>query len=331
MPHNDLPATDLADAGHALADTIQVDAAPEGQPRFSGFNVPEDYAALMSRTGPGTLAGTLHLLDGSGMETEQRRHPAPHEEALLWGVFGSGETCWWLPIRPDPAEWLVVVAGHGHQQLNLTTSDFLGEWLDGNLDLPVLSLPPVRRERVLARAGHPVEGRALETDAARDPLAQLQTIIGPGRPWTYEWEALEHELGVRLPSDYKRLHEAHGPEVVLKGIFVCMPDAIVEDHEAHADLLRDDSDPGDLTRIHPEAGGLLFCGSTEGRNLLCWDTANPEPDEWPIVDIDSGVFHGTLTELLVAELTGVGLGLIDSSLGDPSTWVWPTWGPRRPH
>lgn len=30
---------------------------------------------------------------------------------------------------------------------------------------------------------------------------------------------------------------------------------------------------------------------------------------------------------MVAELTGVGLGLIDSSLGDPSTWAWPIWGP----
>ncbi|WP_433472807.1 hypothetical protein ACQPZP_28535 [Spirillospora sp. CA-142024] len=337
MSNDEPSAPDLAEAGRALAETIRVtpDDALEWEPRFAGRDVPEDYIALISRTGPGTLAGALRLLasgfDGFDQETEQRRHQAPHEEALLWAVFGSGETCWWLPIRPDPAEWLVVVAGEGHQQLNLTTAEFLDEWLDGRLDLPVLSLPPVRRERVLTRPGHPVEDLASGRSAARDPLAQLQTIIGPGEAWACDWEAVEREVGVtRLPSDYKRLHEAQGPRVVLNGIFVCAPGELAEHHDMHSGLLRSYGSSEDSMRVHPEPGGLLFCASTEGRDILCWDTAKPDPDEWPVVNIDSGVFHGNITELLVAELTGTGLGMTDSSLGDPATWAWPIWGPHRP-
>ncbi|MFC7648693.1 hypothetical protein ACFQX6_55790 [Streptosporangium lutulentum] len=78
--------------------------------------------------------------------------PGRRRRGATLGVFSSGETCWWLPIHPDPARWLLVLVGAGHQQLNITTTEFLTEWLDGGLDLPVLSLPPVRRERILTRA-----------------------------------------------------------------------------------------------------------------------------------------------------------------------------------
>ena len=32
----------------------------------------------------------------------------------------------------------------------------------------------------------------------------------------------------------------------------------------------------------------------------------------------------------VAELTGVGLDMTYASLGDPTEWAWPFWGPRPP-
>ncbi|GAA2087261.1 SMI1/KNR4 family protein [Actinomadura alba] len=359
-PPNTPTAADLRDAGRALAATIQI--IPEDdrgwEPRFPDVPFPDDYVALISRTGPGTLAGILRLLapgcgngserfDGFDLETEQRRHVAPHEKARLWGVFSSGETCWWLPIHRDPARWLLVVSGNGDQQLNITTAEFLTEWLDGRLDMPVLSLPPVPRERALTRAGHTAAALAPVPvqEATRDPLAQLLTIIGPGTPRTYDWEAIERDLGVtRLPTDYKRLHEAYKPRVALNGIFVAEPADLASMHQLHTALLRnwcedddrpEDADPQDYYTVHPDPGGLplLFCASTEGRDILCWDTANPDPDKWPIVNVSFGgpdVFDGTLTEVLVGELTrnGDGFGLTSFELGDPAEWAWPIWGPR---
>ena len=70
----------------------------------------------------------------------------------------------------------------------------------------------------------------------------------------------------------------------------------------------------------------------ESRDLLCWDTRDPGPDAWPVVYLDEEeeVFPGTLTELLVAEMTGTGPDLADFELGDPEEWAWPFWGPDRP-
>ncbi|MFC5751666.1 SMI1/KNR4 family protein [Actinomadura rugatobispora] len=325
----------LREAGRRLAATLR--GVPEGsrEPRFPGGTFPADYVELLSRTGPGTLAGVLRLLtpgDGDG-------HLPPHEDALLWGVFAGGETCWWLPFGDDPGRWLVALNGHGHQQLNLTTTEFLDEWLDGRLDLPVLSLPPVPRERTFTPPGHPVTAPPAG-ETARDSLAQLRTIVGPGTPATFDWEAAERRLGVPgLPSDYKRLYEeygGHGHWIVFNGIFIETPQGIAAEHPDQADILRDDLDvlpsaaPGRRYTLHPEPGGLLYCGSTEGRDTLFWDTHDADPDRWPVVNAGYGEAQkfGPLVELLVAELTGVGLGMTNSSLGDPYGSAWPFYGPR---
>ncbi|TDB78869.1 SMI1/KNR4 family protein [Actinomadura sp. KC216] len=312
-------------------------------PRFPTGAFPEDYATLLSQTGPGTLAGVLRLLvpgcgvDGFDIETEQRNLVPPHPEARLWGVFASGETCWWLPVDDDPARWLVALDGHGRQQLNLTTTEFLEEWLDGLLDLPVLSLPPVPRERTLTPAGQRVEPAvpASSQPGTRNSLAQLQTIIGPGTPGTYEWEDIEQELGVpRLPADYKRLYETYYSDhwIVLNGIFIEHPHDLASSHETHAESMREwGFGSGPRHPLHPEPGGLLYCAGTEGRASLWWDTRDPDPDRWPIwTDRRDTEELWTITEFLVAELTGVGLDLTDSSLGNPADWAWPIWGPRRP-
>ncbi|MFD0852986.1 hypothetical protein ACFQ07_12175, partial [Actinomadura adrarensis] len=208
--------------------------------------------------------------------------PAP----LLWGVFASGETCWWLPLGDDPNEWFVVLGGNGTQQLNITTVEFLDAWLDGRLDLPVLSLPPVPHGRTFTLAGGPVP--AIEVpDAPRDSLAQLRTLIGSGTgPYEFDWDAIAEELGVPvLPSDYKRLHEEYGSKVALNGIFVAGPLELASMHETYAEYLPrwskrfarpEGTDPEHEYAVHPEPGGLLFCGSTEGRDTLCWDTRAPD-------------------------------------------------------
>jgi len=91
-------------------------------------------------------------------------------------------------------------------------------------------------------------------------------------------------------------------------------------------------DAGSGYRVHPAPGGLLLCLSTESGGLLCWDTRDPDPGAWPVVYLDEEeeVFPGTLTEPLVAEMTGTGPDLADFGLGDPKEWAWPFWGPDEP-
>ncbi|MBE1536605.1 SMI1/KNR4 family protein [Actinomadura algeriensis] len=321
---------DLQRAGRALASSIRAEGTEPWRGPLPG--APEDYAALLAATGPGILAGVLRLLV-PGTDEERYRTPEIPAEARLWGVFASGETCWWLPVRPDPAEWLIVLVGRGHQQLNITTAEFLTRWLDGRLDLPTLSLPPVRRERVLTSAA---PGPVPEPEVPRDPLAQLKTVVGPGTPEVHDWDAIESDLGTKLPADYKKLQESFS-DTVWNGFFVAAPKEVASDHEFHRDLLEDwcdddrpeDADPDEYFDVFPAPGGLLYCASTEGRDVLCWDTRDPDPDLWPVVrlDFDGHVDYGcTITELLVDVLTGCS-GMTSTEIGDPATWAWPMWGP----
>jgi len=157
-----------------------------------------------------------------------------------------------------------------------------------------------------------------------EPLAQLRTVLasfptdlayemselsynraGHG----FDWAAIEDSVGVGLPTDYKRLIDGYGT-LVVGGIFIVSAEDLLSQHEAQANSLRDwFADKPDWTRpIHPEPGGLLLCASTEGRDVLWWDTSNPDPDRWPIlwdVEFDPHTFNGTLTEMLIADLTGV--------------------------
>jgi hypothetical protein len=83
----------------------------------------------------------------------------------------------------------------------------------------------------------------------------------------------------------------------------------------------------------PSADELLLCCTTEGRDLLAWDTRNPNPARWPVINMEYAgptVFLATATELLIADLTGTGLGLAFSRPGDPAGWAYPVWGPDAP-
>ncbi|ATE54554.1 SMI1/KNR4 family protein [Actinosynnema pretiosum] len=157
-----------------------------------------------------------------------------------------------------------------------------------------------------------------------DSLARLRTVLaafprglaydmsGPRYDpafHAHDWTAVEERVGTRLPADYRRLADGYGG-LVVAGIFLVTPDDLPAVHEAHANSLRDHfAHRPDLARpVHPEPGGLLLCATTEGRDILWWDTTAPDPDRWSIVwdaEFAAHTFPGTLTELLVADLTGV--------------------------
>jgi hypothetical protein len=323
--------------------------------------MPDDYRDLLAARGPGTLCGVLRLLapggpDGFNIESGQRSlldlgmergfWPADAGmdeagealmDALLWGVFTTGETCWWLPITDDPAGWLVLIAGHGWQQLNISTTDFLRRWADGRLDLPVLPHGAVRREWHLTPAGQPAPAPGLP-ESGRDSLAQLATIVGPGHPApvSFDWASIEADTGHPLPPDYKRLHESYGTAnpradfLAWNGIFTSSPPRLKDIHDSYELSPSEQERHGNRHPWFPGPDNLLFCGSTEGRSLLAWDIRNPDPARWPVLCIsiaDAEIFPGTLTELYIAELTGTGPGLASIGPGNPATWASPVWGP----
>ncbi|MGW4965975.1 SMI1/KNR4 family protein [Nonomuraea sp. NPDC004186] len=315
--------------------------------------VPEDYAALVGEYGVGRLAGVLRLLapgapEGFDLKAEgavvserlrSRRAAglrvvpspiAPEAGGLrLWGAFDGGETCWWLPVSGEPAEWPVVLVdadGLGWQRLPYSATGFLDRWLDGRLDLPVLSLSAVPRPRMLFPPGiDPAPSATPAGEAPRDALAQLATIIGEPRTGghTYDWPAIERSLGLRLPSDYKRLFEVYGA-IGINGITIGHPEDLQQQHEEQVEYL--DWEEDEAMAVHPAPGGLLWCANTEGRETIWWDTRDPDPDRWTMVwdvEFDRHTFPGTLTELVIADLTSrlaSSLTALDPSDGGPMMW-----------
>lgn len=329
--------------------------------------IPEDYRLLLEEHGPGTLAGVLRLLspdgpEGFNMADEQALRWPPEiirlcrekfvssgEEAdgedivdappvRIWGILETGETLWWQPVRDDPARWLVVVIGNGWQQLNITATELLRRWAAGLLDLPVLSQGAVKREWAFTPAGQPVTVPDLP-DVPRDPLAQLKTIIGPGSPVpaACDWAGIEVGLGTALPPDYKLLCEAFSPGfregLPAANLFVVAPGDLKSFHEMFKDMFSEE-----VGSPFPCPGGPLLCLLSESRDQLAWDTSDPDPARWPVIDADRTfgdlgftVFSGNLTELIVAALTyGHGIRLGDSAPGDPAHWSFPFWGPDAP-
>ncbi|MEV4015657.1 SMI1/KNR4 family protein [Nonomuraea angiospora] len=162
-------------------------------------------------------------------------------------------------------------------------------------------------------------------EAPRDALAQLATIIGEPRSGghTYDWPAIERSLGLRLPSDYKRLFEVYGT-IGINGITIGHPEELQQRHEEQVGYL--DWEEDEAMAVHPAPGGLLWCADTEGRETIWWRTGDPDPDRWTMVwdvEFDRHTFPGTLTELMIADLTSrlaSPLTALDPSHDGPMMW-----------
>jgi hypothetical protein len=300
-----------------------VAAASAGRPlrptKWTGEQAPSDYRALIDRIGPGTLGGRLSLHAPGApewfeMATEHARasatisvpaavHPQPGG-LRLWGRFTTGETCWWVPAWYDPDGWPVVICaaeGVGWQRVELTAAGFIDQWLAGRMDLPVLApqaLPGDRSHRPAT------EGPATPPPSStrqRDPLAQLATLLGPPDGETVaDWSTDEQRLGTRLPTDLKRLHAAY-PELFVGRVSITKPGQVARYHETISQFALGDRP------AYPHPDGLLYCGGTENRDSLWWNTTNPDPDTWPIVverASEFTPFPGNLTQLLLHTLTG---------------------------
>ncbi|MGW0769074.1 SMI1/KNR4 family protein [Streptomyces sp. NPDC002676] len=108
-----------------------------------------------------------------------------------------------------------------------------------------------------------------------------------------DWTAIEAELGVPLPADYKELYEVFGG-----GVFSDCVYFLGRDGGLAFDFLRQwraalsadqDSALGDVSAVDPYAvyapggKGLVEWGSTEWADEYCWLIDAERPGEYPIL------------------------------------------------
>ncbi|MFI9589776.1 SMI1/KNR4 family protein [Nonomuraea sp. NPDC052265] len=141
-------------------------------------------------------------------------------------------------------------------------------------------------------------------------IADLENLIGaPRRPAPdNDWTAIEAELGLRLPSDYKRLMARYGSLNLdaFLGLYIANPGdrpgesmreavlGILHDLGPHEDEeLEVVDDQGKVLEVryfqhYPSPGGLFPWGSTQNGDVCLWETKG-DPNAWKAC-ISDGTF-----------------------------------------
>ncbi|BCJ40073.1 hypothetical protein GCM10010168_29310 [Actinoplanes ianthinogenes] len=135
--------------------------------------------------------------------------------------------------------------------------------------------------------------------------AGLAAILGDPDPSgvDVDWAAVEAQLGVTLPADYKEFVGTFGAATIDDHLVICAPaDLVDEQDHVHVD---DDDRPEGL-----EPGDRLIAwGSTPNGDLLLWH-AKPgvPPESWPVLFTEEGpvwqAFPGGFTATVAGLLTG---------------------------
>ena len=125
-------------------------------------------------------------------------------------------------------------------------------------------------------------------------LSELVLLMPPPNghePERFDWSRIEEDLGVQLPTDYKRFLELYGMEEIDNVIYPFHPttqnplinlkNQIVENLWA----LRELRDGGEHVPfpIFPEPRGVVPWSRTANGDVCYWLTDEPDPDNWIVV------------------------------------------------
>ncbi|MFF3412247.1 SMI1/KNR4 family protein [Streptomyces sp. NPDC002742] len=124
-----------------------------------------------------------------------------------------------------------------------------------------------------------------------EPLSRLCPPPGGGR--TVKWAAVEKELGVELPADYKRLVETYGGGVFAGALWLLEPgcpdplyDMVIQTAE-RGEILAELWESGEdkPSELHEGNAGLVPWGYAEGGGHYLYWLVRPgvEPEEWTII------------------------------------------------
>ncbi|MEU7141502.1 hypothetical protein ABZ942_18750 [Nocardia sp. NPDC046473] len=148
-------------------------------------------------------------------------------------------------------------------------------------------------------------------------LDNLQRLLPPPqpRPAAVDWNAVERDVGLALPDDYKQLVDTYGPVEFSSTVRLAVPghpapslDLLWWIREARDRLGDPDFPPRwdqipDGFSLDPQR--LIAWGKLGGGEYCLWHTT-PDPEAWRVVvgsNAGWGFYPGTLTGFLVALLT----------------------------
>ncbi|MER8236091.1 hypothetical protein [Streptomyces sp. NPDC094049] len=159
-------------------------------------------------------------------------------------------------------------------------------------------------------------------------LGQLGGTVGAD----VDWEAVARAYGTRLPRDFEDFTARYGYGSIEDQLVVLAPDPCEPEPHAVSRFSRGFLDEArlhegwespELAREHP-LEKMLIWGDTVGADTLCWFTADPDPDAWPVAVFSRSSLTWSLhecgmTEFLVRILRG---DLADYPLSDESLLGW---------
>jgi hypothetical protein len=117
-------------------------------------------------------------------------------------------------------------------------------------------------------------------------LAELFRLAPPpAEPMRADWDEVEHDLGLRLPTDYKGLVDRYGDYEF--GVFLRLLDPRTLAPTAREILddeipLRTEWPHQYPYLFHPEPGGLLGWATSRNGDWLCWLT-DGDSGAWPVI------------------------------------------------
>ena len=154
-------------------------------------------------------------------------------------------------------------------------------------------------------------------------ISDLTAVVPPPQdenPVTQaDWDAVEHELGLRLPDDYKDVVRIYGDGTFGDFIHLYQPTSPNNPDHDLANRRRIDLDalrsiqedfPEDVPYRLTDPSELLPLGLTDNGDVIYWHLHNPkDPDAWTLVIGDSrdpewDTFPGDVTSFLAQVLTG---------------------------
>jgi hypothetical protein len=231
---------------------------------------------------------------------------------LPWGTSNRAGLFFWLTEGRDSAAWPIVVAHpefiHWTTPYQGTICDFLKQVVLGRFDASpfVVDLPPGQspwfepRPQAAPATSQPTTNAdfflSRKSWSGGQPVSRLDELekhLGaPSHPVTpIQWEHVEGQIGLPLPSDYKAFIDSYGPGTFCD-ITIAAPAA-----PADLDLLtlinrKYRQATGNPRRrvlappIHPEPGGMIPWGETPDGWTCCWAPTDHNPDDWGIVLAD---------------------------------------------
>lgn len=120
-----------------------------------------------------------------------------------------------------------------------------------------------------------------------DVLALAEVLPGAGMDEEVDWHAVEAGWGTRFPADYVSFMAVFGSGWIAEAIGVADPSTPEQtrggmtEETANARLTWEEE--GSDTGIPARAHDVIAWGVTDGADILCWLTADPDPDRWPVI------------------------------------------------